>query len=95
MTGLSISERAEALATVPDWRLVDDRDAIERRFTFNDFDDAFAFMSSIAALAKEQDHHPEWFNCYNRVHIVLSTHDAGGLSTRDICLARSIDAIGQ
>lgn len=89
---LTGTERAAALARVPGW--TDMRDAIERDFVFADFSAAFAFMTQVAALADAADHHPEWRNVYNRVHVRLTTHDAGGLSMRDIDLAMKIDAIG-
>jgi len=69
------------------------RDAIVRRWTFASFSQAWGFMARVALLAEQQDHHPEWSNVYNRVEIVLTTHDAGGLSARDIKLARAIDAL--
>ena len=75
-------------------RLTDEeRDALVRRFRFADFSQAWGFMARVALLAEQQDHHPEWTNVWNRVEIVLSTHDAGGLSARDVRLARAIDAI--
>jgi 4a-hydroxytetrahydrobiopterin dehydratase len=64
-----------------------------REFRFRDFSEAFGFMSRVALLAEKQDHHPEWFNVWNRVEITLSTHDAGGLSRRDIKLAQAIDGL--
>ena len=83
---------AAALARLPGWRAADGgRDAIQRSFKFADFNAAFGFMSRVALLAEKQDHHPEWFNVYNRVEITLSTHDAGGLSQRDIALSRCFD----
>ena len=84
--------RQEALASLDGWLEVDGRDAIYKEFQFKDFNEAFGFMSRIALYAEKQDHHPEWFNVYNKVSITLSTHDCGGLSDRDIALARSIDA---
>jgi 4a-hydroxytetrahydrobiopterin dehydratase len=84
----------EALAgTLPEWRLVAGRDAIERSFRFRDFSAAWGFMSRVALLAEAQDHHPEWSNVYNRVTILLTTHDAGGLSARDVRLAQAIDGL--
>jgi 4a-hydroxytetrahydrobiopterin dehydratase len=84
----------EALpAEVPEWRMADGRDAIERAFRFRDFSAAWGFMARVALLAETQDHHPEWSNVYNRVHILLTTHDAGGLSERDVRLAKAIDAL--
>ena len=78
---------------LPGWRLAAGRDAIERSFRFKDFPAAWAFMSQVALLAEKQDHHPEWSNMYNKVSVVLTTHDAGGLSERDVRLARAIDAV--
>lgn len=88
-----LADRAAALAKLPDWRLVDQRDALFRSFRFGDFGEAFAFMTRIALMAERMDHHPEWFNVYNRVDITLTTHDAGGLSDNDIRLARAIDSL--
>ncbi|AJP73115.1 4a-hydroxytetrahydrobiopterin dehydratase [Sphingomonas hengshuiensis] len=85
--------RTESLAALPDWRYDSTRDAIERRFLFKDFSAAFGFMTRVALLADKADHHPEWSNVWNRVDIVLTTHDAGGLSTRDIQMAHAIDAL--
>lgn len=90
---LTDAERATLGTRLPDWSMVPGRDAIQRRFTFADFNAAFGFMSRVALLAERQDHHPEWFNVWNRVDITLSTHDAGGLSLRDIALAEAIDAV--
>jgi 4a-hydroxytetrahydrobiopterin dehydratase len=84
----------EALpAELPEWRMVEGRDAIARGFRFRDFNAAWGFMGRVALLAEAQDHHPEWSNVYNRVEITLTTHDAGGLSARDVRLARAIDAL--
>ena len=69
------------------------RDAITRDFLFADFSEAFAFMTRVALLAEVQDHHPEWSNVWNRVTIALTTHDAGGLSARDVRMAEAIDAL--
>ena len=94
MTGrLSQAERDTLLRTLPDWQWDEQRDAIRRTFAFADFVEAFAFMTRVALLAEKADHHPEWSNIYNRVDVLLTTHDAGGLSMRDIALAQSIDAI--
>lgn len=90
---LTETERAEALAALPQWTLRADGLAIEREFGFRDFSEAFAFMARVALVAEKQDHHPEWSNVYNRVAITLTTHDAGGLSPRDIKMARTIDAL--
>lgn len=85
--------RAELAARLPQWRLVEGRDAIRREFRFQDFSAAWGFMSRVALLAEAQDHHPEWSNVYNRVEITLTTHDASGLSARDLRLALAIDAL--
>lgn len=85
--------RDEALAGLPRWQTVPERDAIRRRLVFDGFSAAFAFMTRVAMKAEQFDHHPEWSNVYNRVEIVLTTHDAGGLSARDVALAAFIDAI--
>ncbi len=90
---LSATERAGLLATLPAWQLVEGRDAITRSFRFKDFSEAWGFMARVALLAEAQDHHPEWFNVWNRVEITLSTHDAGGLSARDVRLAKAIDGL--
>lgn len=90
---LTDEERALALADLPLWTAGGDPDGITRRFTFPDFAAAFAFMTRIAIMAEKADHHPEWSNVYNRVDIILTTHDAGGLSHRDVDMARAIDAI--
>jgi 4a-hydroxytetrahydrobiopterin dehydratase len=85
--------RAQALKQLRRWTKVRGRDAITRKFQFKNFDQAWRFMSRVALLAKKMDHHPEWFNVYSKVEITLSTHDAGGLSLRDIRLARAIDKL--
>ena len=86
-------ERDRLAKTLPGWRLLPDRDAIARDFRFKDFSAAWGFMARVALLAERHDHHPEWSNVYNRVSIILTTHDVGGLSGRDITLARAIDAV--
>jgi 4a-hydroxytetrahydrobiopterin dehydratase len=91
MKTLIESERSAALSELAAWRLQTNRDAIERSLRFKDFSAAWGFMSRVALAAEAMDHHPEWFNVWNRVDIVLSTHDAGGLTVRDIELARRID----
>ena len=73
------------------WAKVENRDAVEKKFAFSDFNEAFGFMSRVALKAEVMCHHPEWFNVYNRVEITLSTHDIGGLSDRDLKLAQFID----
>ncbi|PWR21944.1 4a-hydroxytetrahydrobiopterin dehydratase [Zavarzinia compransoris] len=89
---LSDEAKALALATLPNWHLSAERDAIERRLVLKDFSQAFAFMTRVAIAAEQLDHHPEWFNVYRTVDILLSTHDVDGLSDLDIALARRIDA---
>ena len=91
---LDAAARAALADTLPGWSLVEGRDAIRRRFVFTDFSEAWGFMARVALLAEKHDHHPEWSNVWNRVEIVLTTHDAGGLSERDVGLARAIDALG-
>ncbi|QFU15081.1 4a-hydroxytetrahydrobiopterin dehydratase [Microvirga thermotolerans] len=91
MKPLSDSERAELLPALDGWSLVEGRDAIRKRFVFEDFGAAFAWMSRVALAAEKAGHHPEWFNVYNRVDVVLSTHDAGGLTRRDVELAQRMD----
>ena len=88
---LTTSELATVLADLPGWALRKDGLAIGRSFKFADFSAAFAFMTRVALLAEKSDHHPEWSNVYNRVEITLTTHDAGGLSARDVAMATAID----
>jgi 4a-hydroxytetrahydrobiopterin dehydratase len=90
---LDEDERAVALDELDDWDYDDARDAITRQFVFADFVEAFGFMTRVAILAEKADHHPEWSNVYARVDILLTTHDAGGLSARDVALAHAIDAL--
>ena len=90
---LTEAERAALPDSLPGWTPVAGRDAITRSFRFADFSAAWGFMARVALLAEKQDHHPEWFNVWNRVEITLSTHDAGGLSARDVTLARAIDRL--
>lgn len=90
---LNEAERVEALEGLPDWDHDEGRDAIVRQFTFDNFSQAFGFMAQVALIAEKMDHHPEWSNVWNRVEIVLTTHDAGGLSERDIEMAQAIDAL--
>ncbi|XP_032805805.2 pterin-4-alpha-carbinolamine dehydratase isoform X2 [Petromyzon marinus] len=90
---LGQAEREAALPelTASGWLVQASRDAIHKEFLFKDFNQAFGFMSRVALQAEKMDHHPEWFNVYNKVQITLSTHDCGGLSERDVRLARFID----
>lgn len=90
---LSQDDRAALPHTLPQWRVTDGRDAIRREFRFRDFSEAFGFMARVALLAEQHNHHPEWFNVWNLVRIELSTHDAGGLTGKDVALARAIDAL--
>jgi len=90
---LTDAERDAALARLPLWSLRGDGLAIVRELRFADFGEAFGFMTRVAIAAEKADHHPEWFNVYNRVEITLTTHDAGGLSARDVALAKAIDAM--
>jgi len=90
---LTGSARAEALAKLDGWSEVQGRDAIRKKFTFKDFNEAFGFMARAALVAEKLDHHPEWFNVYNRVEVTLATHDAGGVTQRDIELAQTMDRL--
>ena len=92
-TKLQGAPRAEALKGLKGWTEVAGRDAIKKSLKFGDFSQAFGFMSRVALMAEKLDHHPEWSNVYNKVEIVLSTHDAGGVSDKDVALARFIDSI--
>lgn len=85
--------RPALLATVPKWQLDPARDAIHRRFVFADFAAAFGFMAQLALYAEKHDHHPEWSNVYDRVDITLTTHDAGGLTMKDIAFAQQADRV--
>lgn len=85
--------RAIALNDLPEWTPVPEPDGISRTFSFANFVEAFGFMTKVALLAEKADHHPEWSNVYNRVHILLTTHDAGGVSQRDVDLATQINAL--
>ena len=82
----------QVLEALPLWRArAGDRPAIERRLVFDDFNAAFGFMTRVALRADKVDHHPEWFNVYNRVEVVLTTHDAAGVTQRDLDMVRFID----
>jgi 4a-hydroxytetrahydrobiopterin dehydratase len=87
--------RAAALTTLEGWSEVAGRDAIARTFTFADFNAAFGFMTRVALVAEKSDHHPEWRNVYRTVEVVLATHDAGGVTERDIALARAMDRVAR
>ena len=90
---LDEADRVAVLEQLPLWSYDADAKGIRRTIRFADFAEAFGFMARVAILAEKADHHPEWFNVYNRVEILLATHDAGGLSQRDVELASAIDAI--
>ena len=83
---------ADFIAELEGWTVVEGRDAIRREFTFTDFRQAFAWMTRVALLAEKMNHHPEWFNVYNRVEVTLSTHDAGGVTELDARMARAVNA---
>ncbi len=93
MAKLSASERAMALKPLKDWTYDEGAAAISRDFKFKDFTEAFGFMTRVALLAQAANHHPEWSNVYNRVSITLTTHDAGGLTEKDVALAGQIDKL--
>jgi 4a-hydroxytetrahydrobiopterin dehydratase len=90
---LTPGERSNALKKLENWHSVEGRDAIRRRFAFTDFNAAFGFMARAALVAEKMDHHPEWSNVYNKVEVTLTSHDAGGVSVRDIKLAEAMDKI--
>ena len=90
---LTAEARKAALKTLSGWTEVAGREAIARTFVFKDFNEAFGFMSRAALVAEKHDHHPEWRNVYKTVEVVLATHDAGGVTERDIVLAKAMNAI--
>ena len=90
---LTDAECDTLLAAHPHWSIARSGKAIERSFKFANFSEAWGFMNRVALLAEAHDHHPEWFNVYNRVEITLTTHDADGLSERDAVMAAAIDAL--
>jgi 4a-hydroxytetrahydrobiopterin dehydratase len=90
---LTPDARKGALAKLAGWSEVKDRDAIAKTFTFRDFNEAFGFMTRAALVAEKLDHHPEWFNVYKTVTVTLSTHDAGGLTERDVTLAEAMNRL--
>ncbi len=90
---LTSIRRSQALSRVPAWKEVAGRDAIARKFTFKDFNEAFGFMARVALVAEQMNHHPEWSNIWRTVEVTLSTHDAGGLTELDIRLAEVMDKI--
>jgi len=90
---LSADARKAATSKLKGWSDVSGRDAITRTFTFRDFNEAFGFMTRAALVAEKSDHHPEWRNVYKTVEVVLSTHDAGGVTAKDIALAEAMNKI--
>lgn len=89
---LSADARTAALAELTGWKEVEGRDAITKVFEFRDFSQAFAFMARIALVAEQMDHHPEWFNVYNKVDVLMATHDASGVTELDVKMARTMNA---
>ncbi len=95
MTEKLNKETADAeIAKLAGWSRVKDRDAIQKNFKFRNFNDAFGFMTKVALMAEKMDHHPEWFNVYNRVDAILTTHDVGGFSHKDAKLATFMNKVG-
>ena len=92
-TKLTGDARKTALSKLNGWSEVAGRDAVSKKFVFKDFNEAFGFMARAALVAEKMDHHPEWFNVYKTVEVTLSTHDAGGLTERDVKLAEAMDKI--
>ena len=92
---LTGSTRKSALAKLDGWSEIEGRDAISKKFAFKDFNEAFGFMARVALIAEKLDHHPEWFNVYNRVEVTLATHDAGGVTERDVKLAEAMDRLAK
>jgi 4a-hydroxytetrahydrobiopterin dehydratase len=90
---LTGNARQSALAKLSGWSEVEGRDAISRKFTFKDFSEAFGFMARAAMMAEKLDHHPEWFNVYNKVEVTLATHEAGGVTERDVQLAQEMNRL--
>jgi 4a-hydroxytetrahydrobiopterin dehydratase len=84
---------ARAVRELSEWTVVADRDAIAKTFVFADFNAAFGFMARVGLMAEKMDHHPEWFNIYNRVEVTLSTHDANGVTSLDVQMARFMDLV--
>ena len=92
MPTIPIGARAAA-ERLHGWTAIEGRDAIAKTYRFKDFSAAFGFMTRCALKAEQMDHHPEWFNCYRHVEITLATHDAGGLTQKDVALAQAIDGL--
>ncbi len=92
---LTADARKQALSGIPGWSETQGRDALGKTFVFKDFSEAFGFMTRAALVAEKMDHHPEWRNVYKTVEVVLSTHDAGGVTALDIDLAKAMNAIAK
>jgi 4a-hydroxytetrahydrobiopterin dehydratase len=92
---LTGDDRRKAVADLPGWRDVTGRDAISRTYKFGSFNAAFGFMTRVAMIAETMDHHPEWSNVYNRVEVLLATHSAGGVTQKDIALAKAMDRVAE
>jgi 4a-hydroxytetrahydrobiopterin dehydratase len=95
MTKLEGAARKRALRELKEWRELEGRDAIARKFVFKNFNEAFGFMTRVALVAEKMDHHPEWSNVYKTVDVVLSTHDAGGVTEKDVELAKTMDGFAR
>lgn len=95
MAKLTDAERSAALSELDGWVMVEKREAIRKSFKFRDFNAAFGFMTRVAMAAERMGHHPEWFNVYDQVQVILTSHDVGGVSDRDIRLARAIDTFAK
>ena len=95
MPKLEGEARTRALRQLKNWREIPGRDAIAKTFVFSDFNEAFGFMTRVALVAEKMDHHPEWSNVYKTVEVTLSTHDAGGVTEKDVQLASRMDALSQ
>jgi 4a-hydroxytetrahydrobiopterin dehydratase len=93
MTKLAGEARKAVLAELKGWRDLPGRDAIAKKYVFKDFNQAFGFMTRVALTAEKMDHHPEWFNVYKTVEVTLSTHDAGGVTEKDVALAKAMDGL--
>ena len=90
-TKLPAKEKSKIIKTLKGWKKTRGRDSIEKNYAFKDFASAFSWMTQISLIAEEMNHHPEWFNVYNKVNVTLSTHDAGGITDLDVKLAKEMD----
>lgn len=95
MEKLTSAKRDAFLSEHPEWRVLEQRDAITRSFKFQDFNEAFAFMTRVALVAEKMNHHPEWFNVFNKIDVTLTTHDAGGVTENDIELAKVMERFAE